>query len=123
MKSNRTKERRKAPRVTKNVSLRLSKTNFDAITETKNLSCNGTYCGVSKYIEPLTRVKIIILIPKPSKRGKAKTFKIECDGIVVRTEESGNRKKPYNIAIYFNEIKEKDKDRISSYVEHHLAHQ
>ena len=108
--------------MTKNVSLRLSQQNFDAITETKNLSENGTYCSVSRYIEPLTKLKLMILIPKVSKKNKNATYKIECEGIVVRVEKTEDHKKPYNIAIYFNEIKERDKTRIASYVEHHLAH-
>jgi len=120
VKTHETTDRRRAPRVNRNISLRLTQQEFDSITETKNLSCNGTYCSISKYIEPLTKLKILLLLPNVDKKGKNKTHKIKCNGIVVRTEESGDSKKPYNVAIYFNEIKEKDKEKISLYVNHHL---
>jgi len=110
-------ERRRAPRITRSLPIKLNKKDFDVITETKNISCIGAYCTVPKYIEPMTKLKIVLIIPKyPGSKSSTQT--IECKGVVVRTEALENNN--YNIAIFFNEIKERDKQKISSYVEHYL---
>jgi len=110
-------EKRKAPRINKSLPIKLNRKDFDVITETKNISCIGVYCAVPKYIEPMTKLKIVLIIPKhPGSKSSNQT--IECKGVVVRTDVLENNN--YNIAIFFNEIKERDKQKISSYVEHYL---
>lgn len=109
-------ERRKYPRTYFNIPIKLSHTNFDLVTETRNISGNGAYCSINESIEPMTKLKIILLIPVV-KGGVKKLKKVNCKGVVVRKEsvrENGN--KAYHIGIFFNEIKESDRRALTAYI-------
>ncbi|MDP2938892.1 MAG: PilZ domain-containing protein [Candidatus Omnitrophota bacterium] len=108
-------ERRKYSRVIKSLPLKITGEDFDIVTETKNLSPSGAYCQVSKYLEPLTKLKIILLLPFKRKE-KTITKKISCQGVVIRTDNIPLKKDYYNIAIYFNDIQKKDLHKISDYI-------
>jgi hypothetical protein len=114
-------ERRKHPRVANNVPLKICREDGDIITETGNISRSGAYCKVSKYIEPMTKLKTYLLLPV--KRGSRKTTKkISCEGVVVRTESVPGQDY-YNVAIFFNDISQKDADIIADYVTTYLEEQ
>ncbi|MCM8830889.1 MAG: PilZ domain-containing protein [Candidatus Omnitrophica bacterium] len=115
-------EKRKYPRIEKSLSLKLSYTNFDIITETKNISCNGAYCAIDKPIEPMTKLDIVLVFNSDKKNNKKNTKKIHCKGVVVRKELVLNDDGKYipHIGIYFNEIKERDKKFLASYINSHL---
>lgn len=83
------------------------------MTETFNISRSGAYCQVNEYVEPMTKLKISFLIPVQS--AKTSDKKVTCGGVVVRTEPSDLEEK-YNIAIFFNEINERDRELISDYI-------
>ena len=95
-------ERRKHPRLEGNIPVKICSDEFDLVTETANLSRTGSYCKVDKYIEPMTKLKIHLLIPL-KKGQKIVTKKISCDGVVVRTESVPGQPY-YNVAIYFSDI-------------------
>ena len=108
-------ERRKNPRVDHIIPLRISSDDVEIVTETENLSCSGVYCRSNKFIEPMTKLKIHLLLPfKKNKRTTTK--KISCQGIVVRCETVPNAEH-FNIAIFFNDISPKDIQTISDFVE------
>ena len=107
-------ERRQHPRVDKNVPLKISTDDAELVTETKNISRSGAYCRVNKYIEPMTKLKIHLLLPF-KKGSKTTTKKITCQGVVVRAEPlPGN--KEFNAAIYFNDLTSRDADCIAEYI-------
>ena len=115
-------ERRSHPRIEKNVPLKIKDDQFDIVTETKNISCSGAYCIVNQYLSPMTKVAITLLIPIPKSDNKATIKKINCQGVVVRTEPNFQTKDgEYKIAIFFNQIGGKDMQDISSYVNFHLS--
>ena len=113
-------ERRKHPRLEGNIPVKICSDEFDLVTETANLSRTGSYCKVDKYIEPMTKLKIHLLIPL-KKGQKIVTKKISCDGVVVRTESVPGQPY-YNVAIYFSDINVKDADYITDYVKTALMH-
>lgn len=111
-------ERRRHPRLTKNIPLKLCGEQFDVVTETHNLSCSGVYCRVNKYFDPMTRFEIHLLLPF-KKGAKVITKKVSCHGVVVRVEsEPGN--KFFNIAVFFNEIDKKNVLLITQYINSNL---
>ena len=112
------KERRRYPRIEKELPLKIRTDEYDLVTQTKNLSCIGAYCAVDKYIPPLTKLSIILLLPLKTKN-KNTNVKIQCKGVVVRTE--GKPPEGFNIAIFFNEISPRDKDKIATYVSEHIS--
>jgi len=106
-------ERRRYPRLIKELPLKLICEDYDLVTRTRDISCIGAYCCVDKYIPPMTKLAIVLLLPTDLEAGSA-TEKVQCKGVVVRTDN--NEAKGFNIAIFFNEISERNKDKISRYV-------
>ncbi|MBU2541202.1 MAG: PilZ domain-containing protein [Candidatus Omnitrophica bacterium] len=117
-------ERRRASRVEKNVPIKIKEVNFDSVSETRNLSSSGIYCRLDKYIAPMEKVVMILLVPrlKESSPGKDRCKKVECEGTIVRTELVNDPIEGdyYNVAIFFSEIKKADKSYIEKYVKRHL---
>jgi len=115
-------ERRKHPRINKKLPIKILAQRKDLlVTRTENISASGAYCSTNKYIEPMTILEIVMLLPHhiPGK----KDHKITCKGVVVRTEKApaNNGKESYNIAIFFNEFRGKEKERLQEYIEKHLV--
>jgi len=108
-------ERRQSPRIDNNIPLKISSEEFDVVTESKNLSASGAYCLVEKPLEPMTKLKIQLLIPL-KKKNKTTVKKICCEGVVVRSQPSLDNN-GYRVAIYFSNIQEKDKKCISQHVD------
>ena len=98
-------EKRLYPRIDRQLPLNVVANGFDFVTETKNVSCIGTYCQIDKYVPPFTKVMIKLSLPNAQ---------VECKGVIVRTKdrESGG----YDVAIFFNGITETCKNKISHYV-------
>lgn len=111
-------DRRRSPRLEHNVPLKLSSGDIDIVTETRNLSSSGVYCRVSSYIEPMTKLKIHLLLPV-RKNNRSSTKRIFCQGVVVRTESVVNHDY-FNAAIFFNDIQPKDIQAIADFVDHML---
>jgi len=107
------KERREFPRVEQKLPINVAANGYDFETNTKNISCIGTYCHLDKYIPPFTKIAVKVRLPIITKRG-VQNSEVECKGVVVRTEddEGGG----FNIAIFFNSIKEVQRKKISRYI-------
>lgn len=108
-------ERRKTPRI-KDESLSLKLEGFDSITHTLNISPSGVYCKIDKELPLMSRVKLALQIPDPTKEGAVK--KMEASGIVVRQHPVTVEGviKHYDVAIFFDDLSPKDKDMIASYI-------
>lgn len=107
------KERRLHPRIAKSLPIRVAANGYDFTTTTENVSCVGAYCRINKYIPPFTRVMVKISLPVTTK-GVTKKIDVECKGVLVRTDDDAQG--GFNVAIFFNEIKEYQKKIISQYV-------
>jgi len=110
-------EKRRYPRLVKSLPIKLRSEDFDMITQTKNISAIGAYCQIDRYIAPMARLNVVLLLPVSER----KVIKIQCEGIIARTTEIEQRDKPmYNIAIFFNNIPNKDITKINRYVIKHF---
>jgi len=103
-------ERRQYPRVETKLPLNIAADGYDFTTTTHNISCVGAYCHINKYIPPFTRLAI--------KMSLNKAGSVECNGVVVRTDDEKNG--GFNIAIFFNSIKEAQKQKITQYLKSYL---
>lgn len=112
-------ERRRHPRLQGNIPVKICSGDFDLVTETKNLSRTGTYCCVNKYIEPMTKLKIHLLLPF-KRNGRNVTKKVSCNGVIVRTEAVAGDE-CFNVAIFFNDIQDRSAACIEEYVNSILA--
>ena len=110
-------ERRQYPRFEQQIPLKIAANGYDFITTTQNISCVGTYCRVGKYIPPFTKLAVKLTLPLTV--DKDNNCNVECKGVVVRSEDeiTGG----FNIAIFFNEIKENQRQKISQYINQLLA--
>jgi len=111
------RERRQHPRIKRSLPIRLVANGYDFSTTTQDLSCVGAYCHITKYIPPFTKIAIKLSLPIRTKCGGRK-YDVKCKGVLVRTEDE--EKGGFNIAIFFNEIKEYQKKIISQYVNQFL---
>lgn len=110
-------EKRKYPRIVGNLALKLSGSDCDIVTETKNISGNGAYCAVDVAIAPMTKLEILLLIPLKKNNHKG-VRKINCKGVVVRNDYvKDNGRHSYCLGIYFNEIKENDRKFLMAYID------
>lgn len=110
-------ERRKSPRLQdESLPLSLKLDGFDSITHTLNISSSGVYCKVDKELPLMSRLKLALVIPDPSKEGGAEN--LEVNGIVVREHPVtvDGATKHYDVAIFFEDLSPGDMDIISAYI-------
>jgi hypothetical protein len=117
MTKNTKSERRQYPRIEHRLPLKLAADGYDFATATQNISCIGAYCHVSKYMPPFTRVMVKLILPVATING-SKNYSVECKGVVVRTEDKSEG--GFNIAIFFNEIKDNERQKIAQYISQFL---
>ncbi|MEW6101786.1 MAG: PilZ domain-containing protein [Candidatus Omnitrophota bacterium] len=117
MKKNRKAERRQCPRIEQSLPIKLAANGYDFSTSTENVSCTGAYCRINKYVPPFTKVLVKLSLPINS-NGSRKKFDVECKGVVVRTDDESSG--GFNVAVFFNEIKEEQKKKITKYVNQFL---
>ena len=115
-------ERRREPRIEADLPLKIGSEDAAVITQTRNISTLGMYCQVETEIPPMTKVSLTLYAPVPGKGKNVVTRKVNCEGVVVRsepvTEKDGSTR--YNVAIYFSDLSEADRKAISLYVKHRL---
>ncbi|UCF79750.1 MAG: PilZ domain-containing protein [Candidatus Eiseniibacteriota bacterium] len=115
-------ERRKTHRVEARVPIQLEQREEQyrgeiIPAESANLSEGGVYCQVGKYLPPLTKVAITLLLPAfGGKRSAAREIKAEA--VVVRSlpEKEGRKVLGYRIACAFTTIGEEDRGFVREYI-------
>lgn len=110
-------ERRKHQRAKKQLPLKIADKTFDVITETMDISSSGIYCRVTRLLQPMSKVEVVILLPSRNNGKQAK--KIRCKGVVVRSEPvilKDAERAHHNVAIFFTEISQKDQKIIEAYM-------
>jgi len=116
------KERRRYPRIEKTIPLKVSAGNFDLVTQTKNISCNGAYCIMNRTLPLMTKLQITLLLPEKNKKKKENcSLKIKCMGVVVRSQkDTASKKERFKTAIFFEQIREKERGKLEEYIDTHL---
>jgi len=110
------KENRQCPRVEKILPIKLSVSDFDILTETTNISASGTYFPIGKPLELMTKLRVVLLIPITKNKTKV-IKKINCTGVIVRCEIAGKSKKhPYQAALYFSDLSDRDRKILHIFV-------
>ena len=113
-------ERRRHTRINEHLPFTVKGEDFDAVTETINVSCLGAYCQLNKHIPLMTSLKIALALPHGDRRNEYDYA--ECHGVVVRVEEvlsDTHMDSVYNTAIYFDEIEESEKEKIADFFQKH----
>ena len=110
------KERRLHPRIDHRLPLNLAVNGYDFSTSTHNISSVGAYCHLDKYMPPFTKIAVKLSLPNKEKAGKNTI--VECRGVVVRSEDEAAG--GFNLAIFFNEIRDDQRKKIAHYVSQFL---
>ena len=108
-------ERRRHLRLEQTIPLKISSGDVDIVTETKNLSCSGALCHILKFIAPMTKLKVHLLLPLKV-NNKIVTKRISCQGVVVRSESAVSQDY-FHTAIFFSDISPRDIQIIHEFVE------
>ena len=107
-------EKRRHLRLEVKIPVKMSGEHGDILTETKNLSCSGAFCRVSQRLDPMTKLRVHLLLPL-RKSDKVRPKKITCQGVVVRVQAV--EEEFYDTAIFFSDIAPKDSRTINEFVE------
>lgn len=83
----------------------------------QNISETGVVCRTSRKIEEMTVLDIRFELPKTQNYISPETW-VECSGVVINCEKIGAETAtlPYEVAIYFDRMSEKDRDLLSRYI-------
>ena len=108
-------EKRRHLRLDLKIPVKMSSDHGDILTETKNLSCSGAFCRVSQRLDPMTKIKVHLLLPF-RKSNKIRSKKITCQGVVVRVQAVPGEEY-YDTAIFFSDIAPKDSRSINEFIE------
>jgi len=111
-------ERRKDLRLENNIPVKICQEGGDLVAETQNISRSGAYCLVDKYIAPMTKLKIHLLLASVDE-GSKQARKVTCEGVVVRSEPVTDGT-GYHLAIFFSDITQRDTEFITDYVRSYL---
>ena len=108
------KERRRAPRVARQLPLVLMDHVGEVSAVTRDISESGAYCMMRRHVPLMTKLQIHFKLPG---RGE-----ISCKGVVVRVEPPlpSASVSTYEMAIFFNDISRDHRKRLSHYIQEHL---
>lgn len=111
------KERRKATRIETNLPIAISGAPEEAEGRTINISTNGVYFESPRIIEPLTKVRMELMVPV-IKNGMETEMGVIFDGIVVRVrpEKTPPDKVRYRIAVFFTNVPKASQEVLDRYI-------
>lgn len=113
-----TQERRTFPRIQdSSLSLQLSGSGFDTVTHTLNVSASGIYCKIDREIPLMSRVNLVLMVPDSSRSDRT-SLRLEVSGVIVRMHPViiNGETKHYDVAIFFDDLSQKDRDIIKQYI-------
>ena len=111
-------ERRLFPRVRdEGLSVKLNSGDFDTVTHTLDISASGIYCKIDREIPIMSRVRIKLMVPDSVKPDNG-TRELDVDGVIVREHPViiDGVIKHYDVAIFFDNLSEKDREVIQNYI-------
>jgi len=112
-------ERRRAARVEVAIPLDVSGDGGETRGETVNISMNGVYFRSDRYIDPLTKVRMGLVIPPANDGDEEKAM---FDGVVVRTEPETEEPDvtEYRIAVYITYMSKDSRGILSEFINRHI---
>ena len=110
------KERRRAQRVEANLAVTVRGGSAEALGKALNISTNGIYFESPRYLAPLTKVRLDLIIPDAE--AARKTSPVTCDGVVVRVEPEKDLPgvSRYNVAIFFTLVPDSSQKILARYI-------
>jgi len=115
-------EKRKVPRSSRGFPIRLESHESGITNRVLNVSTSGILCGTVMQIETMSKVGMTLFLPEQDE-SNGDHHEIECEGVVVRSEEQSRlgADPVYHLAIFFTKISDEDRKRIARHVENDLG--
>ena len=87
-------------------------------TQSMNISAEGVYCTVPRFIAPLTRLALAVVLPPDPAQGRYENKVIQCEGVAVRSypERESAMCNGYEVACYFTSMAEDDRRALTQYL-------
>jgi len=108
-------ERRRYPRSRRGLPVVVDETGPGVLNHVDNISANGVLCHTVKPVALMTRMRILLDLPKPFER------RIDAEGIVVRCDPHEKGDDHFKVAILYTKVDEEDLEAIHKFVEYDLA--
>lgn len=108
-------ERRRYPRSRRGFPMIVDEAGPGVLNHVDNISGNGVLCHTLKPIPLMTKLSMVLQLPKPETR------RIECEGIVVRCEPHEQGDDHFKVAILYTKMSEEDYMAIMDFVDSDLA--
>ncbi len=108
-------ERRRYPRSNRGFPIVEDTGGPGVLNHVDNISANGVLCHTVKPIPLMTRMSIVLELPRPFER------RIDCEGIVVRCDPDELGDDHFKVAILYTKMEEEDVEAIHEFVEHDLS--
>lgn len=115
-------DRRQDSRAPAQVAVGITGIGAEALTVSSlNLSAGGVYVQVPRFIEPLTKLALVLDIPGPT--AGEDPVRVETEAIVVRTvpEAADARTDSWEVACAFLGLKDEYRDAIHRYILTHRS--
>ena len=112
-----TKDRRRQERVTVWSPIRLETEDGPVEATLRNLSLAGVCCTARSDYAEMTRLKVSIELPLDPQDPKER-LQLDVEGVVVRCrpQRRGSARRRFELAIYFPDLKQKDRDMLETFV-------
>jgi len=108
-------ERRRYPRSRRGLPVLVDETGPGVLNHVDNISANGVLCHTVKPVPLMTRMRIVLELPKPV------NHRIDAEGIVVRCDPDEVGDDRFKVAILFTKVDDRDHEAIRKFVDHDLA--
>ena len=111
------KERRKARRVDIDLPVVIEGSGGEVCGRALNISKNGVYFEMPRYMELMTKLRMGLSIPQPANPDRDENI-VSFDGVVVRVEPEKEEPdtKSYRIAVFFTYLPESSSEILDTYI-------
>ena len=118
-------DRRRSQRVTANLKLEVKLPRPDgslatSTLETINISSSGVYFKSGHFIEPLTKLAMVldVTVPSDDPGGDTVIAPVPCEGIVVRTTPEAETEgcEDYEVAVFFTHLEASGSENLERHI-------
>ena len=118
-------DRRRSQRVSANLKLEVKLPRPDgsleiSTLETINISSSGVYFKSGHFIEPLTKLAMVldVTVPSGNPGGDAVIAPVPCEGIVVRTTPEAETEgcEDYEVAVFFTHLEASGSENLERHI-------
>lgn len=107
-------ERRRYARSRRQLAVNLDHGGPGLLNHVDNISASGVLCHTVKPVPLMTKVSIVMELPKPIER------RVEGEGIVVRCDPHEQGDDHFKVAILFSRLSDDDREAVEKFVEYDL---